>query len=89
MRVLAIDTSNLVLSVAVIDETHVLGEWTSNQNKNHSITLMDGISMVLDQCKMEPEELDGIAVAKGPGSYTGVRIGVATAKVWRGRSSFR
>lgn len=80
MRVLAIDTSNPVLSLAVVDESRVLGEWMSNLNKNHSVGLMDGISHLLDQVNLSPDELDLIAVAKGPGSYTGVRIGVATAK---------
>ncbi|HZG13472.1 MAG TPA: tRNA (adenosine(37)-N6)-threonylcarbamoyltransferase complex dimerization subunit type 1 TsaB [Candidatus Bathyarchaeia archaeon] len=80
MRVLAIDTSNLVLSVAVVDEKRVLGEITTNLQKNHSVRMMDAISELLDDLDMGPEELEGIAVAKGPGSYTGVRIGVSTAK---------
>lgn len=80
MRVLAIDTSTLVMSIAVVDENRVLAEMTTNQNKNHSVRLMDCISLLLDETNTAPEELAGIAVAKGPGSYTGVRIGVATAK---------
>jgi len=80
MRVLAIDTSTPVLSVAVVDESRVLGEWTTNLNKNHSIGLMEGISQLLYEVKVSPEELELIACARGPGSYTGVRIGVATAK---------
>jgi tRNA threonylcarbamoyladenosine biosynthesis protein TsaB len=80
MRVLAIDTSNLVLSVAVVDESRVLGEITTNLQKNHSVRLMDSISGLMDELNLLPEELTGIAVARGPGSYTGVRIGVATAK---------
>lgn len=80
MRILAIDTSNLVLSIALLDELRVLGEWTSNLNKNHSIRMMDSISMLLDELDILPDQLDAIAVAQGPGSYTGVRIGVSTAK---------
>lgn len=80
MRVLAIDTSNLVLSVAVVEEERVLAEMTTNQQKNHSIRLMDCISELLDATDTLPEQLGGLGVAKGPGSYTGVRIGVATAK---------
>ncbi len=80
MRILAIDTSNLVLSVALADDMRVLGEWTTNLNKNHSVRLMDSISMLMDELDLLPEQLDAIAVAHGPGSYTGVRIGVATAK---------
>ncbi|MDF2684561.1 MAG: tsaB [Brevibacillus sp.] len=80
MRVLAIDTSNLVLSVAIVEEERVLAEMTTNQQKNHSIRLMDCISELLDATGTLPEQLSGLGVAKGPGSYTGVRIGVATAK---------
>ncbi|MBY0054406.1 tRNA (adenosine(37)-N6)-threonylcarbamoyltransferase complex dimerization subunit type 1 TsaB [Brevibacillus agri] len=80
MRVLAIDTSNLVLSVAVVEEERVLAEMTTNQQKNHSVRLMDCISELLDATGTSPEQLSGFGVANGPGSYTGVRIGVATAK---------
>lgn len=80
MRVLAIDTSNLVLSVAIVEEARVLGELTTNLNKNHSVSLMEGVSYLMKQLDIKPTGLSGIAVAKGPGSYTGVRIGVATAK---------
>ncbi|QQE74889.1 tRNA (adenosine(37)-N6)-threonylcarbamoyltransferase complex dimerization subunit type 1 TsaB [Brevibacillus composti] len=80
MRVLAIDTSNLVLSVAVVEEGRVLAEMTTNQQKNHSVRLMDAISLLMDETNTLPEQLTGIGVAKGPGSYTGVRIGVAAAK---------
>ncbi|HJV45465.1 MAG TPA: tRNA (adenosine(37)-N6)-threonylcarbamoyltransferase complex dimerization subunit type 1 TsaB [Bacillota bacterium] len=80
MKVLGIDTSNLVLSVAVVDDKQVLGEYTTNLKKNHSIRLMPAISMLLDELGLAPEELNGIAIAHGPGSYTGVRIGLTTAK---------
>lgn len=80
MRVLAIDTSNLVLSVAVVEEERVLAEMTTNQQKNHSVRMMDCVSELLDATNTSPEELSGIGVANGPGSYTGVRIGVASAK---------
>lgn len=80
MRVLAIDTSNLVLSVAVVEEDRVLAEMTTNQQKNHSVRLMDCVSELLDATDTLPDQLSGVGVAKGPGSYTGVRIGVASAK---------
>ncbi|MGG4455413.1 tRNA (adenosine(37)-N6)-threonylcarbamoyltransferase complex dimerization subunit type 1 TsaB [Brevibacillus porteri] len=80
MRVLAIDTSNLVLSVAVVEEERVLAEMTTNQQKNHSVRMMDCVSELLDATGTAPEELSGFGVANGPGSYTGVRIGVASAK---------
>lgn len=80
MRVLAIDTSNLVLSVAVVEEERVLAEMTTNQQKNHSVRLMDCVSELLDATDTAPEQLAGLGVARGPGSYTGVRIGVSSAK---------
>ena len=80
MRVLAIDTSNLVLSVAIAEEMRVLAEITTNQQKNHSVKMMDCVSQLLDATDTSPEQLSGVGVAIGPGSYTGVRIGVASAK---------
>jgi tRNA threonylcarbamoyladenosine biosynthesis protein TsaB len=81
MKVLAIDTSNLVLGVAVASEERLLGEVATNLQKNHSIRLMPTIALLLEQLGTPVTELNGIAVAKGPGSYTGLRIGVTTAKV--------
>lgn len=80
MKVLGIDTSNLVMSIAVIEDDKLIGEYSTNLKKNHSVRLMPSIAMLLDEVDLEPTELDGIAIAQGPGSYTGVRIGVTTAK---------
>ena len=80
MRILAIDTSNQTLSVAVCDGQKLLGEYTSTVKKNHSLTLMPAIAGVMENCQLEPKDLDRIIVAQGPGSYTGLRIGVTAAK---------
>ncbi|MBM7094760.1 tRNA (adenosine(37)-N6)-threonylcarbamoyltransferase complex dimerization subunit type 1 TsaB [Bacillus sp. H-16] len=80
MNVLAIDTSTYVMGVAVLRNGQVAGEMVTHVKKNHSIRLMPAIRMVMEEADMKPEELDRIAVAQGPGSYTGVRIGVTTAK---------
>lgn len=80
MNVLALDTSNYVMGVAVIRDGAVAGEYVTNIKKNHSIRLMPAIDQVMKETGMKPEELDRIAVAHGPGSYTGVRIGLTTAK---------
>ncbi|GGB71571.1 tRNA (adenosine(37)-N6)-threonylcarbamoyltransferase complex dimerization subunit type 1 TsaB [Fictibacillus barbaricus] len=80
MKVLAIDTSNLVMGISVLDEGKVLGEYITNLKKNHSIRVMPAIEEVLNETGVKPAELDRIVVAKGPGSYTGVRIGVTIAK---------
>ncbi|PYZ96330.1 tRNA (adenosine(37)-N6)-threonylcarbamoyltransferase complex dimerization subunit type 1 TsaB [Alteribacter lacisalsi] len=80
MNVLAIDTSTYVMTVAVFRDGRPAGELTTHLKKNHSLRLMPGIRAVMAEADMVPDELDRIAVAEGPGSYTGVRIGVTTAK---------
>ncbi|WP_026673327.1 tRNA (adenosine(37)-N6)-threonylcarbamoyltransferase complex dimerization subunit type 1 TsaB [Alkalihalobacterium bogoriense] len=80
MKVLAIDTSTYVMGVAIIENNKVLGEYITNIKKNHSIRLMPAIEQVMQEVGVLPKELDKIVVAKGPGSYTGVRIAVTTAK---------
>jgi tRNA threonylcarbamoyladenosine biosynthesis protein TsaB len=80
MKVLAIDTSNYPLGIAVIDHEKVIGEYITNVKKNHSVRVMPSIETVLKDCDLLPKDLTKIVVAKGPGSYTGVRIGVSIAK---------
>ncbi|MDM5318258.1 tRNA (adenosine(37)-N6)-threonylcarbamoyltransferase complex dimerization subunit type 1 TsaB [Fictibacillus sp. b24] len=80
MKVLAIDTSNLVMGISVLDEGKVHGEYITNLKKNHSIRVMPAIEEVLKETGVKPADLGRIVVAKGPGSYTGVRIGVTIAK---------
>ncbi|GIN42339.1 tRNA (adenosine(37)-N6)-threonylcarbamoyltransferase complex dimerization subunit type 1 TsaB [Heyndrickxia oleronia] len=80
MKVLAIDTSNNPLGIALLDENKVIGEYITNLKKNHSIRVMPAIQQLMTDCEIEPSQLDKIVVAKGPGSYTGVRIGVTIAK---------
>ena len=80
MKLLAFDTSNQALSLAVLEDEHLLAQTTLNIKKNHSITLMPAIDFLMNSLDMKPTDLDRIAVAQGPGSYTGLRIAVATAK---------
>ncbi|AKS37204.1 hypothetical protein NP92_13985 [Anoxybacillus gonensis] len=80
MKVLAIDTSTFVMGIAVVDGQIVKGEIITNLKKNHSIRVMPAIEALLQECDMSPKDLERIVVAKGPGSYTGVRIGVTIAK---------
>ena len=80
MKLLAFDTSNQALSLAILEDEHLLAQTTLNIKKNHSITLMPAIDFLMNSLDMKPADLDRIAVAQGPGSYTGLRIAVATAK---------
>ena len=80
MNILAMDTSNKALSLALLHDKELLGQVTLNIKKNHSITLMPAIDFLMNSLDMKPTDLDRIAVAQGPGSYTGLRIAVATAK---------
>ena len=80
MKVLAFDTSSKALSLAILEDKQVLAETTINIKKNHSITLMPAIDFLMASLDLTPKDLDRIVVAEGPGSYTGLRIAVATAK---------
>jgi tRNA threonylcarbamoyladenosine biosynthesis protein TsaB len=80
MKILSIDTSNLVMGIALIEDDKTVGEVITNLKKNHSIRVMPAIHQLLEECEVKPNELDRIVVAEGPGSYTGVRIGVTIAK---------
>lgn len=80
MKILGIDSSGLVASVAVVEDDNMLGEFTTNVKKTHSQTLLPMLDQVMRMTGVELEELDAIAVAAGPGSFTGLRIGSTTAK---------
>lgn len=80
MKILAIDSSALVASVAVVTEEDVIAEYTFNYKKTHSLTLMPMIEDMVGKLELKLSEIDAIAVAAGPGSFTGLRIGAATAK---------
>lgn len=80
MRILALDSSGLVASVAVSEDDNLIGEYTVNYKKTHSQTLLPMLDAVAKMVELDLETIDAIAVAKGPGSFTGLRIGSATAK---------
>jgi tRNA threonylcarbamoyladenosine biosynthesis protein TsaB len=79
-KTLAIDTSSYVMGLAVTEGERTLGELTTNIKKNHSIRLMPAIEALMKEVGVKAKDLNRIVVANGPGSYTGVRIGVTTAK---------
>lgn len=74
------DTSSMVASVAVVDDEKLLGEITFNYKKQHSTILMPMIDKLLKSLELDIRDIDGIGCASGPGSFTGLRIGAATAK---------
>ncbi|MCI5730830.1 MAG: tRNA (adenosine(37)-N6)-threonylcarbamoyltransferase complex dimerization subunit type 1 TsaB [Eubacterium sp.] len=80
MKILGIDSSGLVATVAIQSNDILVGEYTIHNKKTHSQTLLPMIQDMLRMAEVPVEELDAIAVAAGPGSFTGLRIGAATAK---------
>ena len=86
MRILAFETSAKAASVALLDSGKLLGESYQNTGLTHSQTLMTMAEDLMKTCGVKPDEIEAVAVAAGPGSFTGVRIGVAAAKgfAWGG-----
>ncbi|SHJ60585.1 tRNA (adenosine(37)-N6)-threonylcarbamoyltransferase complex dimerization subunit type 1 TsaB [Parasporobacterium paucivorans] len=80
MKILAIDSSSLVASVAVAEDDVLIAEYTVNFKKTHSQTLLPMIEEITSMIQLKLETIDAIAVSGGPGSFTGLRIGSATAK---------
>ncbi|SHK67636.1 tRNA threonylcarbamoyl adenosine modification protein YeaZ [Clostridium cavendishii DSM 21758] len=80
MLVLSIDSSSNAATCAIVDETSVLAEIALTNKKEHSVLLMDLIDGLLKQCNLTIKDIDGFATSKGPGSFTGLRIGMATIK---------
>lgn len=80
MKIAAIDSSGLVASVAILDGDTILARYSVNYKKTHSQTLLPMLAEITQMTEFELNSLDAIAIAKGPGSFTGLRIGSATAK---------
>ena len=80
MKILALDSSGLVASVAVLEDDNCIAEYTINYKKTHSQTLLPMLDEVSQMIELDLNSIDAIAVAAGPGSFTGLRIGSATAK---------
>lgn len=84
MRILALDSSGLVASVSVVSDgpadEEMIAEYTVNYKKTHSQTLLPMLDEIAGMTELDLKEIDAVAVASGPGSFTGLRIGSATAK---------
>ncbi len=80
MRILALDSSGLVATVAIVEDDQTVAEYTVNYKKTHSQTLLPMLDEIVKMTEFDLSTIDAIAVAGGPGSFTGLRIGAATAK---------
>ena len=80
MIILSVDSSSKVATVALMKDGNLLGEITLNDKKEHSVILMTIIDQLLQNNNLTIDDIDGYVVSKGPGSFTGLRIGMATIK---------
>lgn len=80
MKLLAFESSAKAASVALLEDGRLLGEYYQNSGQTHSRTVMKMAKDLLDNCDLSPADIDLVAYANGPGSFTGIRIGVSAAK---------
>ena len=80
MKILGLDSSGLVASVAIVENDLLLAEYTTDYKKTHSQTLLPMLDELRNMIELDMNTVDAIAIASGPGSFTGLRIGSATAK---------
>ena len=78
---LAIDTSSLVLSCALAEEDRLIAEWTVQKRLTHSEQLIPHMDEMIKEAGVSKKDITAVAVSIGPGSFTGLRIGLATAKM--------
>lgn len=80
MKLLALESSGMTASAAILEDDTIIAEYTVNYKKTHSQTLLPMVDEITRMTETDPESLNAIAVTEGPGSFTGIRIGAATAK---------
>jgi len=80
MKILGLDSSGLVAGVAIVEDNVLLAEYTTDYKKTHSQTLLPMLEELRNMIELDMDTIDAVAVASGPGSFTGLRIGSATAK---------
>ena len=80
MKILAVDSSSLTASVAIVEDSITVAEYTVNYKKTHSQTLLPMLDEIVKMTEQDLQTVDAIALAAGPGSFTGLRIGSATVK---------
>ena len=79
MKILALDSSGLVASAAVVEDNVLIAEYTTDYKKTHSQTLLPMLDEIRQMIDLDLHTIDAIAISAGPGSFTGLRIGAATA----------
>jgi len=82
MRILAIETATPVASAAVLDPSGILAETVTRAPMRHLEWLLPAVHEMLERLGMTPDAIEGLAVSNGPGGFTGLRIGIATAAAW-------
>lgn len=82
MRVLAIDTSTMISTVTICEDSKIIGDFNVNQEKTHSESLVPMIEYLLKLLGLKLSDIDIFAISKGPGSFTGLRIGMTIAKTF-------
>ncbi|HSQ86222.1 MAG TPA: tRNA (adenosine(37)-N6)-threonylcarbamoyltransferase complex dimerization subunit type 1 TsaB [Desulfobacterales bacterium] len=80
MKILGVDTATTSCSVAIVDKASLLSEFTIDREETHSKHLMDMIQAAIRTAGLNFSDIDGFAVTRGPGSFTGLRIGISTIK---------
>ena len=80
MKLLALESSGLVASAAIVEDDVLIAEYTTDFKKTHSQTLLPMVDEIVRMTEMDLSTIDAVAVSSGPGSFTGLRIGAATAK---------
>lgn len=80
MLVLSVDSSSKCATCALVDDNGVVSEYTLNNMREHSVLMMPMIEKILEDSNKTIDDVDGFVVSKGPGSFTGLRIGMATVK---------
>ena len=80
MNILAIDTSTMISTVTIASDYEIIGDFNVNQQKTHSESLVPMIEKLLDLLGMNIKDIDAFVIAQGPGSFTGLRIGMTVAK---------
>ena len=80
MLVLSVDSSSATATCALVKDDQILGEINLNSKREHSVIIMDLIDEILKRYNLTIKDVDAFAISEGPGSFTGLRIGMATIK---------